>query len=103
MSPIKEITSIELDKLGMFVYRREEVGLRKVSRTDDLSPIIELRTESRTSMVDEEPMVVISEAKYDKKSHQPISERIILFVGPALAKEINKKGIVSFPKSQPKK
>jgi hypothetical protein len=103
MSPIKEITPIELDKLGKFVYRREEVGLRKVSRTDDLSSTIGLRTEGRTSMIDGDPMVVISETKYNKKSRQAISEKITLFIGPTLAKEIDKEGIISFPKPQFKK
>jgi hypothetical protein len=103
MCPIAEISPEQARKIEKWAIGKKEVGLLTLRKEFRISPNSASRLQTRTSMVNGEPITIYQNIDYEMPSYKEISEKHTLFIGPTLAKEIEKAGIMKFPEDEPEK
>jgi hypothetical protein len=103
MSPIAEISPEQAKKIEEWAIGKKEVGLLTLRKKFRISPNEESRLQTRTSMVNGEPITIYQNIDYDMPSYKVLSEKHTLFVGEKLSEEIEKEGIMKFPEVKSEK
>ena len=103
MSPIAEISPEQAKKIEEWAIGKKEVGLLTLRKKFRISPNEESRLQTRTSMVNGEPITIYQNIDYDMPSYKVLSEKHTLFVGEKLSEEIEKEGFMKFPEVKSEK
>jgi hypothetical protein len=103
MCPRAEISPEQAKKIEEWAIGKKEVGLLTLRKGFRITPNQESKLQTRTSMVNGEPITIYQNIDYEMPSYKVLSEKHTLFVGPTLAKEIEKAGIMKFPEDEPEK